>query len=50
MKAADKNRQKLSSSQARTANSKYIDKRWKINLANLEDYIEYMEEDNVKLS
>jgi len=47
MKAADKNRQNLSSSETKMANAKYNSKRWRINLTNLADYIEYMEEENV---
>lgn len=49
MKAAEKNRQNLSSSETRTANAKYCSRRWKINIASLEDYLDYMEEDNNKL-
>ncbi|EKE03189.1 MAG: hypothetical protein ACD_20C00234G0011 [uncultured bacterium] len=46
MKAADKNRQKLSSSETRATNAKYqSNKKWKINLAAIEDYIEYMTND-----
>jgi hypothetical protein len=48
MKAAEKNRQRLSSSETKTANAKYCLKRWKINIAALEDYLDYMEDDNLK--
>ncbi|MFH0703161.1 MAG: hypothetical protein V2B14_06465 [bacterium] len=48
MKTAEKNRQKLSSSQTRAANAKYNFGRWKINLTTLEDYLQYMAEDNLK--
>jgi|GEM_PF-3290980 len=46
MKAAEKNRQNLSSSETRTANAKYCSKRWKINIVSLEDYIDYMENED----
>ena len=46
MKAAEKNRQNLSSSETRATNAKYISKKLKIDLSLLQDYIEYMEEDN----
>ncbi len=47
MKAAEKNRQKLSSSEMRATNSKYkSNKNWKINLAAIEEYIEYMTDDD----
>lgn len=44
MKAAEKNVQKLSQSQAKKAKAK--NKRWKINMAAIEDYMEYMEDFN----
>ena len=47
MKAAEKNRQKLSSSQRRTPNAKYTSKRWKVNLSLLEEYLQYMHDDSV---
>jgi len=47
MKAAEKNRQKLSSSQSKTPNAKYNIKRQKISLTSVIDYVEYMEEDSV---
>ena len=52
MKAAEKNRQKLSYAQTRTANAKYNStaRRWKINLSTIEDYLEYMEDDFPKLA
>jgi len=48
MKAAEKTRQRLSSSETRTANAKYCSKRWKINIASLEEYLDYMEDENLK--
>lgn len=48
MKAAEKTRQRLSSTQTRTANAKNS-KRWKINLTSIEEYLDYMEEENLRL-
>lgn len=48
MKAAEKTRQRLSSSETKTANAKYCSGRWKINITSLEDYLDYMEDENLK--
>ena len=47
MRAAEKNRQKLSSSETRTANAKYDARRWKININTVEDYLDYMDEEKL---
>lgn len=44
MRATEKTRQKLSSVQTKTV-SKAGNKRWKVDLNMLRDYIDYMEED-----
>jgi hypothetical protein len=43
MKAAEKNVQKIAQSFPKSTETK--DKRWKVNMAAIEDYIEYMEDD-----
>ena len=47
MKAAEKTRQKLSSSQPKTPNAKYNSKRWKVNLSSLEEYLLYMSDESL---
>lgn len=46
MKAAEKNRQQLSSLQSRTPNAKYNSRRWKISLSTLKEYIQYMSDES----
>ncbi|MEI7474667.1 MAG: hypothetical protein WCK67_07790 [bacterium] len=43
MKAAEKNVQKLSQTNKQSTNAK--NKRWKVNMAAIEDYVEYMEDE-----
>jgi len=47
MKAIEKNIQKLSSSQTKSANAKYIYLKSKINPAQVEDYADYMNDENL---
>lgn len=50
MKASDKNRQKLSSSETRSPNVKYKSKKWNVNLSAVQDYIQYMSDENLSNS
>jgi hypothetical protein len=47
MKAIEKNIQKLSSSQTKSANAKYVYLSSKINPKLIEDYIDYMDDENI---
>ncbi len=47
MKAIEKNIQKLSSSQTKSANAKYVYLRSKIKPEQVRDYIDYMDDENL---
>ena len=49
MRAADKIKQKLSSSESRITNAKYKSKNWKVNLSALKDYLQYMSDDDLSI-